>query len=189
MFMKSNSWADSVFFFTYDEGGGPFDHVPPVPRHTNDFTSPTLGITTDISSIAVNPDEFNPCRATTAPPIVDHCDLHNDTVTPGGFNDPGATSTDAPAQQGFAAQLGFRVPAIIVSPFAKPGYVGHTPMDHTAVLRFLEKRFNVPPLTNRDAAQPDLLEFFDFVKVPWKTPPTPPAPVVKESSCTPQTMQ
>ncbi len=188
MFMNSKSWADSVFFFTYDEGGGPFDHVPPVPGHTNDFTSPALGITTDIRSIAVNPDGFNPCPATSAPPISDHCDLHNSTLTPGGFNDPGATSTDAAAQQGFAAQLGFRLPNIIVSPFSKSGYVGHTPMDHTAVLRFVEKRFNVAPLTARDAAQPDLLEYFDFTNVPWKTPPMPPAPLTN-GACTPDSMR
>jgi phospholipase C len=189
MFMNSKSWADSVFFFTYDEGGGPFDHVPPVPGHTNDFTSPALGITSDISSIAVNADGFNPCRATSAPPIADHCDLHNDTVNPGGFNDPGATATDAAAQQGFAAQLGFRTPNLIISPFAKPGYVGHTPMDHTAILHFVEMRFNVPPLTRRDASQPDLMEYFDFAGVPWKTPPSPPAAAVVPNSCTPQSMQ
>lgn len=189
MFMASKSWADSVFFFTYDEGGGPFDHVPPVPGHTNDFTTPSMGITTDIHSIAVNADAFNPCPATSAPPITNHCDLHNSTLTPGGFNDPGATSTDAAAQQGFAAQLGFRLPNFIVSPFTKPGYVGHTPMDHTAVLRFVETRFGVPALTARDAAQPDLMEFFDFVNVPWKTPPSPPTPFQNDAACTPQSMR
>src|ERR1035437_4989359 len=64
--MKSPSWKDSVFFVSYDEGGGPFDHVPPVPKHTNDFTDAALGITTDISAIAVNPDTFFPC----VPPTV-----------------------------------------------------------------------------------------------------------------------
>jgi phospholipase C len=47
-------------------------------------------------------------------------------------------------------------------------------MDHTAIIKFVESRFigSSAHLTNRDAAQPDLLEFFDFVNVPWKTPPT-----------------
>lgn len=189
MFMASKSWADSVFFFTYDEGGGPFDHVPPVPHHTNDFTSASLPITTDISSIAVNPDAFNPCPATSQAPMApNHCDLHSNAVFHSGFDDPGVNSNDAAFQQGFAAQLGFRLPNIIVSPFTKPGYVGHTPMDHTAVLRFVEKRFNVPALTARDAAQPDLLEFFDFVNVPWKTPPTPPTPS-SQDVCTPGAMR
>ena len=38
-FMNSPSWADSVFFLSYDEGGGPYDHVPPVPGHSNDKTN------------------------------------------------------------------------------------------------------------------------------------------------------
>ena len=57
-------------------------------------------------------------------------------------------------------RTGFRVPLIIVSPFAKMHYVSHTPMDYTAVLKFVEKRFNLPSLTARDAAQADMEEFF-----------------------------
>jgi phospholipase C len=57
-FMASSSYYDSVFFWSYDEGGGPYDHVPSVPGHTNDNTDGSLGITTDISSIAVNPDSY-----------------------------------------------------------------------------------------------------------------------------------
>jgi phospholipase C len=41
-FMNSPSWKDSIFFLSYDEGGGPFDHVPPVPGHTNDNTDASL---------------------------------------------------------------------------------------------------------------------------------------------------
>jgi phospholipase C len=170
-FMGSSSWQDSVFFLTFDEGGGPFDHVPPIPGHTNDNTDPSLSVTTDISSIAVNPDGFLPCLANGSP----HCDLQ-----PG---DPGTNPGDAAAQQGFAAQLGFRLPNMIVSPFTKKHYVSHTPMDHTAIIKFVESRFvgSNAHLTNRDAAQPDLLEFFDFVNVPWQTPPTPPTPASPQS--------
>ena len=69
---------------------------------------------------------------------------------------------------------GFRVPLIVVSPFAKKNYVSHTVMDYTAVLKLIGTRFNLPSLTSRDAAQPDMTEFFDFAGVPWATPPTPP---------------
>jgi hypothetical protein len=64
-------------------------------------------------------------------------------------------------------------------------------MDHTAVIKFVENRFigASANLTARDAAQPNLLDFFDFSKVPWATPPTPPAPVTSQSlgydPCTP----
>ncbi len=69
---------------------------------------------------------------------------------------------------------GYRVPLIVVSPFSKKNYVSHTVMDYTAILKLIETRFGLPSLTARDAAQPDMTEFFDFVKVPWSTPPTPP---------------
>jgi phospholipase C len=179
--MNSTSWPSSVFFLSYDEAGGPFDHVPPVPGHSNDFSDSTLGTVPDISTIAVNPDSFNPCL----PPggvFTVNCDLRP--------IDPGANPADAPAQQGFAAQLGFRVPNIVISPFTRQHYVSHVPMDHTAILKFVENRFigSSAHLTNRDAAQPNLLDFFDFTNVPWSTPPSPPVPNQPPGQCTADNM-
>ncbi len=51
---------------------------------------------------------------------------------------------------------GARVPAIIVSPFAKKGYVDHTSYDTTSILRTIERRFDLAPLGTRDAAAADL---------------------------------
>jgi phospholipase C len=179
--MASSEWSDSVFFLSYDEGGGPYDHVPPVPGSSNANTNTsTLGATPpDISTIAVNPDttptaptQYFPCLPPDPPgTATTHCDL--------ATGDPGAVSTDAAAEDGFAAQLGFRLPNMIISPFTLKHYVSHTPMDHTAVIKFVESRFIGPSehLTNRDAAQPNLLEFFNFNTEPWATPPTPPTPI------------
>ncbi len=181
-FMTSSSWNDSVFFFSYDEGGGPYDHVPPVPGHSNDKTGASLGTIPDISTIAVNADSYIPCVPAGGVATI-HCDLHPDW--------PGAVATDAPAVQGFAAQLGFRLPNFVISPFTRRHYVSNIPMDHTAILKFVEDRFigDHNYLTGRDAAQPNLLDFFDFNNVPWATPPTPPAPVTPTSlgynPCTP----
>ncbi len=182
--MYSQSWSSSVFFLSFDEAGGPYDHVPPVPGHTNQNTTPSLaGVEGDIAPIAVNPDSFLPCVPTTPGVYTNHCDLRP--------NSPGANTNDAAAKMGFAAQLGFRVPNLVVSPFARRHYVGHTAMDHTAILHFLEERFSLPALTKRDAAQPDLLDFFDFTNKPWATPPsqsqvpTAPSP---GSTCHPATM-
>jgi hypothetical protein len=66
-------------------------------------------------------------------------------------------------------------------------------MDHTAIIKFVENRFIGPSahLTNRDAAQPDLLDFFDFTGIPWATPPAAsslPVPPAVGSTCTPTTM-
>ena len=164
--MASSSWTNSVFFFAYDEGGGPYDHVPPVPGYSNQNTDASLGPIPDITQIAVNPDGFNPCLPPTPGAYTIHCDLRS--------NDPGAHAGDAAAVNGFAAQLGFRVPNFVVSPFARKHYVSHIPMDHTAIIKFVESRFigSSAHLTNRDAAQPNLLDFFDFTSKPWATPPT-----------------
>ena len=70
---------------------------------------------------------------------------------------------------------GFRLPNIVISPYSKPGYVDHTPIDTTAILRLIEIRFGLNSLTARDAAQPDISTlFFDFANKPNLTPPTPP---------------
>jgi phospholipase C len=181
-FMASPEWNDSVFFLSYDEGGGPYDHVPPVPGHSNDNTDASLGTIPDISTIAVNPDSYFPCVPAGGVATI-HCDLST--------SDPGANAGDAPAVQGFAAQLGFRLPNMVISPFTRRHYVSNIPMDHTAVIGFVESRFigGSTHLTPRVAAQPNLLDFFDFNNVPWATPPTPPAPVTSTSlgynPCTP----
>ena len=175
-FMASPEWKSSVFFLSYDEGGGPFEHVPPVPHHSNDFTDASLGTIPDISSIAVNADSYKPCLPPSVGTPTVHCDLPSTAQ-------PGAHSGDAAAEQGFAAQLGFRVPNIVISPFARRHYVSHIPMDHTAIIKFVENRFIGPSanLTARDAAQPNLLDFFDFTNVPWATPPAPSTPVSSAS--------
>ena len=181
-FMASPEWKDSVFFLSYDEGGGPYDHVPPVPGHSNDYTDASLGTIPDISTISVNPDLYNPCVPPTPGTPTLHCDL--------ALTDPGANPEDAAAVYGFAAQLGFRLPNMIISPFTRRHYVSHIPMDHTAVIKFVENRFIGPNahLTARDAAQPNLLNFFDFNNVPWATPPPPPTPVDPSGTCTPTSM-
>jgi len=70
---------------------------------------------------------------------------------------------------------GYRVPLIVISPFTKKNYVSHTKADFTAILKLIERRFGLPGLTKRDAAQMDMTEFFDFTNPPWLTPPSPPA--------------
>lgn len=70
---------------------------------------------------------------------------------------------------------GYRVPLIVISPFAKKNYVSHRRADFTAILKLIETRFGLAALTARDAAQMNMTEFFDFTNPPWLTPPTPPA--------------
>ena len=128
--MQSSAWKDSVFFLTYDEAGGAYDHEPPISMPSPDGIPPVLG--------------------------------PNDTCT----------TTNGPMCE--FTYTGFRLPNIVISPFAKEHYVDHTPMDTTAILRFIEKRFSLQTLTARDAAQPDISFFFDFANSPNLNPPKPP---------------
>jgi phospholipase C len=78
--MQSSAWKSSVFFLTYDEGGGYFDHV--------------------------------------APPQVD------------------------------AYGMGFRVPTLVISPYAKRGFVSGQLYEHASILKFIERRFELPTLAS-----------------------------------------
>lgn len=57
---------------------------------------------------------------------------------------------------------GTRVPAIIVSPFAKKGYIDHTVYDTTSILKLIETRFGLASLGERDAKANGLLGAFEF---------------------------
>jgi phospholipase C len=70
---------------------------------------------------------------------------------------------------------GYRVPLLVVSPYAKKNFVSHTVADTTAILKLIEARFSLSSLTKRDAAQPDMTEFFNFTSPPWMSAPSPPA--------------
>lgn len=63
---------------------------------------------------------------------------------------------------------GTRVPAIIISPFAKKGFVDHTQYDTTSILKLIERRWNLAPLGTRDAAANDLSNALDLSTVPLK---------------------
>ena len=85
----------------------------------------------------------------------------------GGFFDhvppPAGPIPAADAAAGNAdGLLGFRVPTMIVSPFAPRKSVAHTTFDHTSILKMIEWRWGLPNLTVRDAAAANLAEALDF---------------------------
>ncbi len=57
---------------------------------------------------------------------------------------------------------GTRVPTIIISPFARKGFVDHTQYETVSILKLIETRFNLKPLGSRDANSNDLLNAFEF---------------------------
>jgi phospholipase C len=153
--INSPVWKDSVFFQTFDEGGGLFDHVSPMIDGR-----PILELSVGATGQVVGPGLYP----------TDAAIMH--VPNPDGIAPRDLLPADRP---GNFTRTGFRVPLIIVSPFAKVHYVSHTPMDYTAILKFVEERFNLPTLNARDAVQPPMDEFFDFANSPNLSPGAPPS--------------
>ncbi|MGH9126040.1 MAG: alkaline phosphatase family protein [Acidimicrobiales bacterium] len=147
--MKGPGWEHTLLIWFYDEHGGYYDHVPP--------------------PSAVEPDDVRPRSLLHAGAplrwVLQHLGLWKGLRT----KDFGAGRYD---------RLGFRVPAVIVSPFAKAGYVSSTVYDHTSVLKLIEEKWNLPPLTKRDAAAVAPLDMLDLKNPPFRVPPTLPAPAM-----------
>ena len=92
-------------------------------------------------------------------------------------------------QPGGYDRYGFRVPAVIVSPYARPNHISHRTRDHTSILKFIERKFNLGALTYRDANADDLFDCLHLHEPPpFLEPPTLPAPALAASNppaCTP----
>ena len=80
---------------------------------------------------------------------------------------------------------GPRVPTLVISPFAKPGYIAHHTYDFTSMLKFIELRFGLGHLTARDDHALPMLDCFNFeqapnptlvIPIPAKLPAPPPWP-------------
>jgi len=74
--------------------------------------------------------------------------------------------------------LGFRVPLITLSPYAKEGYIDHTRSEFSSVLRFIEENWGLQPLTERGARTSNLSQPFNFSQ-----PPCPPDPLPLRNDC------
>lgn len=63
-------------------------------------------------------------------------------------------------------ELGFRVPLLVISPYARPGYVSHVQHEYGSLLHFTEATFNLPSLGYSDARADDLSDCFNFNQTP-----------------------
>jgi phospholipase C len=146
--MNGRGWPKSLLIWLYDEHGGYYDHVPP--------------------PAAVEPDDV-PGQSPTQRFFLLRLLLR--------FAGYAKQIEAADAGPSTYDRLGFRVPAVIVSPYAKPGYVSDKVYDHTSILKLIERKWNLPPLTRRDAAAIDPLDALDLENPPrFLTPPTLPQP-------------
>ena len=81
-------------------------------------------------------------------------------------------------------QMGFRIPAVVLSPYARPGHVDHSIYGFESILKMIRYRYGLPPLTPRDLYANNIATAFDFQSGPRLTPPALPTPAhVMASPC------
>jgi phospholipase C len=134
-------WSKTVFFLTFDENDGLFDHLPApaVPSYNLD------GTLAGKSTIEVDGMYFHNDRKTQKRSYLDSLDTISGDIRPWG--------------------MGPRVPLYVISPWSKGGWVHSEVADHTSVAQFIEKRFDVhlPGISPwHRAVSSDLFSAFDF---------------------------
>ncbi len=155
---NSPSWNDSVLFLTYDEHGGYYDHVAPPAAAQGGALTPDGIAPGQCADLSNPPSSQQPGGGVTC--------SHSQTIDAPGLCPAFTPTGPYPSNCATFNQLGFRVPLVAVSPFAKPHYVSHTVGSHTSFLALLEKRFSLAPLTARDANASTLEDLFDFDSAP-----------------------
>jgi phospholipase C len=134
-------WSKTVFFLTFDENDGQFDHVPPPAVPSYDSAGKLMGK----STVALDGEYFDGSVNTSTYLDIAGNDGISGTTRPWG--------------------LSARVPMYVISPWSKGGWVNSQVFDHTSMAMFLEKRFGITV----DAVSPwhravcgDLTSCFDF---------------------------
>jgi phospholipase C len=92
---------------------------------------------------AIRPDNIAPIPVPDQPPLL-----------PGAFD-----------------RYGFRVPTVVVSPWARANYVSNVVQDHTSITAFIEHKWNLPAMTFRDANAHPMTDYFDFTAPAFASPP------------------
>lgn len=115
--MSGPKWNKTMLIINFDEHGGFYDHVPPVP--------------------AIAPDNVLP--------IIPDADVAK------GYH-----------QYSQYRKTGFRVPMIMVSPYARKDYISHVVHEQTSILSLLEHKYNLPALSCRDANANNFYDMIDF---------------------------
>lgn len=82
------------------------------------------------------------------------------------WDEAGGLYDHVPPPQVDSWGYGFRVPLLVISPYAKQGYISHAQYEHTSLLKFIEWNFGLPCMTERDCQANNLLDTFDFAQKP-----------------------
>jgi phospholipase C len=121
--------------------------------------------------------EYNFCWGenwtTTIVNAVMRSDMWKDTAIFVTWDDWGGFYDHVPPPQVDDMGFGIRVPLLLISPYAKQGYVWHSPGEFSTVLRFIEDNWGLSQLTHRDREAASLADAFDFTQAPRAPEPLP----------------
>ncbi len=95
----------------------------------------------------------------------------SDTVIVVMWDDWGGFYDNVPPPQVDSVGLGMRMPVLIVSPYARRGYVSHTQYEYGSILKLIEQTFNLPSLHSTDDRANSLIDALDFTQKPRRFVP------------------
>ena len=167
--------TQSGIFSAYDA----IHHIRYGTDWTNDVISPETTILTDIQNgnlpavswvIPSFPNSDHPLAASNTGPAwvssivntIGSSQYWSDTAIFILWDDWGGWYDPVSPPQLDVMGLGFRVPLIVVSPYAKHGYVSKVPHEFGSVVKFVEENFDLPSLNQADARADNLMDCFDF---------------------------
>jgi len=184
---KGVSWAYYAPYIDYPLGGYIWSAYDPI-RHirlgsdwktnvlspqTNVLLDISKGKLRDVSWVAPSAlrsdhargnDGSGPSWVATIVNAVGHSAYWKNTAIIVTWDDWGGWYDHVPPPKVDAMGLGFRVPLLVVSPYARHGYVSHNQHEFGSIIRFIEERFQLGSLSTRDAISDDLSDCFDFTQ-------------------------
>jgi phospholipase C len=188
--------AKSLTWHYYQEHLGPglwsgpdaISAVRNSPEFSTDVVAPPSQVLTDIahgqlanvvwvtptakaSDHAGNTDGSGPSWVASVVDAIGKSQYWKDTAIFVTWDDWGGWYDHVPPPQYNSYELGFRVPLIVISPYAKNGYVSHVPHEFGSILKFTEEMFGLGSLGTTDVRSDDLSDCFNFSRAPSRFVP------------------
>jgi phospholipase C len=167
-------WVPILNFARYIDNPAFMRHVVPLRQYFKDLDNGTLP---EVSYIAPSgPSEHPPSNLASGEAFVrglinalmDSRETWRSSAFLLAYDDWGGWYDHVKPPQVDNFGYGFRVPAILVSPYARQGYIDSTTLDFSSILRFIEDNWGLASLTRRDATAKSIASGFDFKAAPRK---------------------
>jgi phospholipase C len=150
------------------------DDVTPPSRVLTDISQGNLATVSWVTPTAASSDHTGSNKGTgpswvaSVVNAVGESRYWNDTVVLVVWDDWGGWYDHVKPPMYNSYELGFRVPLIVISPYAKKGFVSHQLHEFGSILKFIETNFDLGSLGTTDERSGDLSEFFDYGQAPRK---------------------